>query len=180
MNIILAVTSSISAYKACGIINNLRKNECNVKVMMTKNAKEMIGEITLAALSGENVLTDTFETNGEISHIEYAQKWAHRMLIAPATANIIGKMAKGVADDLISTTYMAMKKEDVFVAPAMNTVMYESPALQRNLTTLKRDRVNIIPPVEARLACGDTGIGKLADKEVITKLVTTRRGLEII
>jgi phosphopantothenoylcysteine decarboxylase/phosphopantothenate--cysteine ligase len=168
MNILLAVTSSISAYKACDLINLLRKNDCNVKVMMSENAKYMIGECTLAALSGEGVITNTFDdSNGEISHIQYAQEWAHKMVIAPATANIIGKMANGIADDLISTTYMAMKKRFVIVCPAMNTVMYYAPANKRNIDRLIEDGIVIIRPVEGRLACGDIGRGKLAPVDVI-------------
>ena len=167
MNVLLAVTSSISAYKACDLINLLRKNGCTVKVMMTENAKDMIGEVTLAALSGESVLSDTFERCGEISHIQYAQEWAHKMVIAPATANIIGKMANGIADDLISTTYMAMEKKYVIACPAMNTVMYNAPANERNIDRLIDDGIVIIRPVEGRLACGDIGIGKLAPVDVI-------------
>lgn len=171
MNILLAVTSSISAYKACDIINLLRKNGCDVKVMMTENTKNMIGVDTLASLSGKPVLINTFENEGEISHIQYAQEWADKMLVAPATANIIGKMANGIADDLISTTYMAMEKENVFIAPAMNTVMYKSPAVKRNILSLAEDGAFIIKPENGRMACGTFGIGKLAKTEDIVNIV---------
>lgn len=173
-NVVLGVTGSIAAYKACEIVSKLKKNpEINVDVIMTKSAQKLVGEISFQSLSKNPVNTDTFQEvkYWEISHIELAKK-ANIFLIAPATANIIGKIANGIADDMLSTTAMATTSQ-IVVAPAMNTNMYYNPANIENMEKLKKRGVIFIEPEDGMLACEDIGKGKLADTDKITELVTS-------
>ncbi len=137
-NVVLGVTGGIAAYKSAEIVSRLKKRNVNVDVIMTKSAQEFIAPLTFQSLSGNKTVTDMFSTDfrPDIEHISLAKK-ADVLLIAPATANIIGKLAYGIADDMLSTVAMATKAQ-LIIAPAMNTVMYESPALQENLATLKK------------------------------------------
>lgn len=170
-NVVLGVTGGIAAYKACDIVSRLTKKEVNVDVIMTRSATEFVGPITLQSLSKNKVVTDMFDTNfyWDIEHISLAKK-ADVFLIAPATANIIGKMANGIADDMLSTTLMATKSK-IIMAPAMNTVMYESPAVQENIQKLIKRGVIFIEPLEGLLACNDIGKGKMQDPETIADTV---------
>ncbi|HHW66763.1 bifunctional phosphopantothenoylcysteine decarboxylase/phosphopantothenate--cysteine ligase CoaBC [Defluviitalea raffinosedens] len=169
--VILGVTGGIAAYKSCEIVSRLIKQDINVQVVMTKSAQEFVRPLVFQSLSNQPVITDMFEkpSSWDIEHISLAQK-ADLFLIAPATANIIGKVANGIADDMLSTTIMATKAPVVF-APAMNTAMYLNKIVQKNIRTLKELGYYFINPSEGRLACGDVGIGKLADVDVIIEEV---------
>lgn len=170
-NIVLAVSGSISAYKSADIANILTKKGFNVNVIISKSALNFITISTLQTLSKNKVVTDVFDDYNpeEVTHIALAKK-ADLFLIAPASANIIGKVANGIADDMVSTTVLATKAP-VYIAPAMNTNMYENLIVQDNIAKLKRFGYNFIEPGSGLLACGDTGIGKLASVEDIIKVV---------
>lgn len=170
-NIVIGITGGIAAYKACDIVGYYKKKGYNIDVIMTKNACEFITPLTLETLSGNKVVTDMFDTPDyrEVKHISLASK-ADLFIIAPATANIIGKVANGIADDMLSTTIMATKAPVVF-APAMNNNMYENKIVQKNISILKKYGYKFIEPDIGHLACGYTGIGKLANKEKIIKYI---------
>lgn len=170
-NVVLGVTGGIAAYKSCEIVSRLKKQGVSVDVIMTKHAEEFVGEITFRSLSGNKVTTDMFDTNiyWEIEHISLAKK-ADLFLIAPATANIIGKIANGIADDMLSTTVMATKAP-VLIAPAMNTNMYCNIAVQENIKKLQERGITFINPVEGLLACNDIGAGKMEEPEKIVEQV---------
>lgn len=173
MNIVLGVTGSISAYKAADITSRLTKNGHNVDVILTKSGSKIIPALTLQTLSKNKVYMDMFEeiTQSEVKHISLAKK-ADVILIAPATANIIGKIAYGIADDFISTVVMAAAgRTPVYIAPAMNTNMYENPIVQDNIEKLKRYGYHFIDPKESLLACGDLGKGALADVDEIVGII---------
>ena len=171
INLVIGITGGIAAYKACDIVSYYKSKGYNVDVIMTKNACEFITPLTLETLSGNKVVTEMFDRPDyrEVGHISLAQK-ADLFIVVPATANIIGKVANGIADDMLSTTIMATKAPVIF-APAMNTNMYENPVVQRNISTLESLGYRFIEPDVGRLACGDTGIGKLANKEKIIKYI---------
>lgn len=166
-NIVIGVTGGIAVYKACDIVSRLKKLDANVDVIMTKSAMEFVKPQTFQALSQNLVVTDMFDTPRywDIEHISLAQK-ADVLLVAPATANIIGKVANGISDDILSTTIMASTAKVIF-APAMNTKMYENSIVQANINKLKALGYEFINPESGRLACGDIGAGKLADPEKI-------------
>ncbi|MDO4547496.1 MAG: flavoprotein, partial [Clostridia bacterium] len=147
--VVLGVTGGIAAYKACDIANRLKKNGLSVVVVMTKNAREFVSGVTFETLTGNRAYTDQFDRAFEIGHISLAKR-ADLMLVAPATANIIGKMDAGIADDLLSTTLMAMAVP-VIMAPAMNCNMWKSPANQANIATLKSRGVEFIGPEKGHL-----------------------------
>ena len=167
--VVLGVTGGIAAYKACEILRLLQKRGMDVFVVMTKNATRFVSPLTFETLSGHPVAVDTFErpATWEVEHIALAKR-ADLFLIAPATANIIGKMACGIADDMLSTTVMATRAP-VMIAPAMNTGMWDNPAVQQNLKTLADRGVHVVAPAVGYLACGDNGAGKLEDVEVIVQ-----------
>jgi len=171
-NIILGVTGSIAAYKAADLANILTKKGYNVEVIMTRNAIEFITPLTFQSLTKNKVYYNMFEeiTPKEIKHISLAQK-ADLCLIAPASANIIGKLANGIADDMLSTVVMAMKNVPVYICPAMNTNMYENPIVQRNIKYLTELGYNFIEPKEDMLACGVVGKGAMADVNNIVAAV---------
>lgn len=166
-NVVFGVTGGIAVYKALDVISALRKKDINVDVIMTKHATEFVNPVTFQALSQNAVSVDMFEEpkEWEIHHISLATK-ADLLVVAPATANIIGKVANGIADDMLSTTIMATKATVVF-APAMNTNMYTNPIVQENIEKLKKLGYKFIEPASGRLACGTSGKGKLADVETI-------------
>lgn len=174
-HILLGVTGSIAAYKAADLANILTKDGYDVDVIMTKGAMAFITPLTLQTLSKNRVYTDVFQEDypREIEHISLAKK-AGLLLVAPASADIIGKMACGIADDMLSTTVLAVRGIPRLIAPAMNTNMYENPVVRENLEKLKKLGFEIIEPKEARLACGDLGKGALADVETIIKAVEAR------
>ena len=167
--VVLGVTGGIAAYKACELLRLLQKQGMDVYVVMTKNACRFVTPLTFETLSGHPVAVDTFErpATWEVEHIALAKR-ADLFLIAPATANIIAKMACGIADDMLSTTVLATRAP-VMIAPAMNTGMWDNPATQENLATLARRGVQIVAPVSGHLACGDSGAGKLEDVAVIAQ-----------
>lgn len=167
--IVLGVTGGIAAYKACELLRLLQKRGMDVYVVMTKHATQFVAPLTFETLSGHPVAVDTFErpATWEVEHIALAKR-ADLFLIAPATANIIGKMAHGIADDMLSTTVMATKAP-VMIAPAMNTGMWVNPATQHNIDVLKSRGVHVVTPATGHLACGDSGAGKLEDVSVIAE-----------
>jgi phosphopantothenoylcysteine decarboxylase/phosphopantothenate--cysteine ligase len=157
--VVLGVTGGIAAYKVAGLASMLRKQHCSTEVIMTENAMKFITPNTFEALTGNRCITDTFDRNHsfDIEHISLAKK-ADFFMIAPASADIIGKIANGIADDMLSTTVMACKCP-VAIAPAMNTRMYENPIVHDNIEKLRRFGYIIIEPSSGYLACGDTGAG---------------------
>ena len=170
--VVIGVAGGIAVYKALDVISALRKKDIEVHVIMTESASKFVNPLTFQSISQNMVITDMFAEPKawEIQHISLAQK-ADLMLIAPATANIIGKVANGIADDMLSTTIMAAAKAKVIFAPAMNTNMYENRIVQGNIEKLKSYGYEFIEPASGRLACGDIGIGKLADVNTIVERV---------
>ena len=170
--VVIGVTGGIAVYKALDVISALRKKDIEVHVIMTESASKFVNPLTFQSISQNMVVTDMFAEPKawEIQHISLAQK-ADLMLIAPATANIIGKVANGIADDMLSTTIMAAAKPKVIFAPAMNTNMYQNRIVQGNIEKLKGYGYEFIEPASGRLACGDIGIGKLADVNTIVERV---------
>lgn len=169
--VVLGVTGGIAVYKALDIASALRKKDIEVRVIMTESATKFVAPLTFQSISQNMVVTDMFAEPKawEIQHISLAQK-ADCLLVAPATANIIGKVANGIADDMLSTTIMACKSKVIF-APAMNTNMYENPIVQSNIEKLKSLGYEFIEPDSGRLACGDIGKGKFPKPEVIVERV---------
>ena len=167
--VVLGVSGGIAAYKACDVVSRLRKENVQVNVIMTKHATEFVSALTFQSISQNPVAVEMFEpvTNWDIEHISIEKK-ADIFLIAPATANVIGKIANGIADDMLSTTVMATKAP-VVIAPAMNTNMYENPVTQANIQKLKDLGYIFIEPGYGRLACGDLGPGKLAEPDLIVE-----------
>ncbi|MBO0524492.1 bifunctional phosphopantothenoylcysteine decarboxylase/phosphopantothenate--cysteine ligase CoaBC [Clostridium botulinum] len=168
--VVLGVTGGIASYKALDIVSKLKKLNYDVNVIMTKSALQFIHPLPFQSLSGNMVSKDMFEEPKafEIQHISLAKK-ADMILVAPATANIIGKVANGIADDMLSTTIMAATCPVVFV-PAMNTNMYKNPIVKNNIEKLKGFGYEFINPISGRLACGDVGEGKMADTEDIVEI----------
>lgn len=169
--VVLGVTGGIAAYKAADITSRLKKKNINVKVIMTESAQEFISPLTFQSISQNYVSTGMFDEikTWDVEHIALAKE-ADLFLIAPATANFIGKVANGIADDMLTTTVMATKSK-VIIAPAMNTNMYLNPITQKNINTLKELGYKFVDPDSGRLACGDLGIGKLAPTEDIVDFV---------
>lgn len=169
--VVIGVSGGIAAYKACDVVSRLRKLNANVHVIMTKSATEFVTPLTFQSLSQNYVVSDMFEEpkTWDVEHISLAKK-ADVFLIAPATANVIGKVANGICDDMLTTTVMATTGK-VLIAPAMNTNMYKNPILQRNINILKELGYNFVNPESGRLACGDMGEGKLASPEIIVNAV---------
>lgn len=165
--ILLGVTGSIAAYKIASLASMLVKQHANVHVIMTKNATNFMNPITFETLTGNKCLVDTFDRNFEfqVEHVSLA-KQADVALVAPASANVIGKMAHGIADDMLTTTLLACKAP-ILVSPAMNTNMFENPIVQDNLRTLQRYGMKVIAPASGYLACGDTGAGKMPEPETL-------------
>jgi len=168
--VVVGVTGGIAVYKALDVISRLRKADINVHVIMTESAMEFVTPLSFQSLSQNMVVHHMFDEPKawEIQHISLAKK-ADLMLIVPATANIIGKVANGIADDMLSTTIMATKAPVIF-APAMNTNMYNNPIVQENINKLKNYGYRFISPDSGRLACGDIGDGKLANSELIAEV----------
>jgi len=169
--VVLGVTGGIAAYKAAEVVSRLRKLGASVHVVMTKNACQFITPLTLETLSNHPVVTDTFErpATWEVEHIALAKR-AEVFVIAPATANIMAKMAVGIADDMLSTTVLATKAK-VLVAPAMNTGMWTAEATQHNVETLKRRGVHFVGPDAGVLACGDSGAGRMSEPAAIVEAI---------
>ncbi|HEX4823324.1 MAG TPA: bifunctional phosphopantothenoylcysteine decarboxylase/phosphopantothenate--cysteine ligase CoaBC [Candidatus Polarisedimenticolaceae bacterium] len=181
MKIALGVTGGIAAYKACEVVRGLTEAGASVQVLMTRNAERFITPLTLQALSGRKVWTDTFDASSDatIHHVDLARD-LDAFVVAPATANVLGKLAHGIADDLLSTFYLAVTAP-VVVAPAMNTRMWLHPATQDAVIALKRRATVIVPPEEGWLAERETGVGRLAEpaRIVAATLAAARRGSEL-
>ena len=169
--IILGITGGIAAYKSAALTSLLIKSGADVQVIMTEHAREFIAPLTFEALTNRRCLTDTFDRNHEYSteHVALAKE-ADAVLIAPATANVIAKIAHGVADDMLTTTVLACDCPKI-IAPAMNTRMYENPATRENMDTLKRYGMTVIKAASGRLACGDVGAGKMPEPEELLQYV---------
>lgn len=177
-SVLLGVTGSIAAYKAATLASLLKKQHCNVNVIMTKNATEIISPLTFERLTGNKCIVETFDKNiqYDIKHISLA-KQSDIVMIAPASADIIGKIANGIADDMLSTTVMACKCR-VCISPAMNTAMFENPIVQNNIQKLRDFGYVIIEPDKGRLACGDIGAGKMPDPQVLAQYIYREIGRE--
>lgn len=165
--VVLAVTGSIAAYKIASLASMLKKLHADIQVLMTKNAENFINPITFETLTGNKCLVDTFDRNFQynVEHVALAKK-ADVVLIAPASANCIGKLAHGIADDMLTTTIMACKCKKI-LAPAMNTNMFENPIVQDNLKVLEHYGYEIVESAYGYLACGDTGQGKMPEPELL-------------
>ncbi|MFC2950161.1 bifunctional phosphopantothenoylcysteine decarboxylase/phosphopantothenate--cysteine ligase CoaBC [Virgibacillus sediminis] len=179
-NILLGVSGGIAAYKACSLASKLTQKGASVKVMMTESAQEFVAPLTFQALSRNPVYIDTFvERDPEkIAHIDAAD-WADIILLAPATANIIGKIAGGIADDMLSTTVLA-SKADVYIAPAMNVNMYAHPAVMRNMKLLEEWGYHFIEPGAGYLACGWIGKGRLEEPEEIIQTIELHQSRNLL
>ncbi len=172
-NVLLGVTGGIAAYKAAYLASALKKEGADVQVVMTENAAQFITPLTFETLTGNPVYTDTFkrEADFDVAHVTLAKK-TDIAVIAPATANVLAKMACGIADDMLTTTILALECP-VFAAPAMNTAMYKNKVTQQNIDKLKELGVRFIQPAEGLLACGDTGVGRMAEPdEIVTALLS--------
>lgn len=171
--IVLGVTGSIAAYKAADLCSKLKSMEYDIKVIMTECATKLLGQQTFLTLSKNPVLTDLWKLpDWKPGHIELADE-ADLLIVAPATANFIAKFANGIADDALST-YALSHDKPVLVAPAMNTRMWNHPAVRKNCKTIKENGAEIIPPAQGMLACGDEGEGRLADiNDIIEKIKIT-------
>ena len=169
--VLLGVTGSIAAYKIAYLASALKKQHADVHVLMTRNATNFINPITFETLTGNKCLVDTFDRNFQfqVEHVSIAKK-ADVVMIAPASANVIGKLAHGIADDMLTTTIMACKCKK-FISPAMNTNMFENPIVQDNLKTLEHYGYEVIDPAVGYLACGDTGAGKMPEPETLLNYI---------
>lgn len=169
--VLLGVTGGIAAYKIANLASALVKLHADVNVIMTQNATNFINPITFESLTGNKCIVDTFDRNFKfkVEHIALAEL-ADVFMVAPASANVIGKIANGIADDMLTTTFMACKKKKI-LAPAMNTNMYENPIVQDNIKKLKDYGMEIIEPATGYLACGATGSGKLPDEKILLEYI---------
>lgn len=169
--VVIGVTGSIAAYKIASLVSMLKKQHCDVEVILTESASQFITPITFESLTGTKCMVDTFDRNFkfDVTHISLAQR-ADIFMVAPASANIIGKMANGIADDMLSTTILACKCPKV-IAPTMNTGMYNNKIVQDNINKLKGYDFEIIEPASGRLACGDIGAGKMPEPEVLYEYI---------
>ena len=169
--VLLGITGSIAAYKIAYLASALHKLHADVHVLMTENATNFINPITFETLTGNKCLVDTFDRNFQfqVEHVSIAKK-ADVVMIAPASANVIGKLANGLADDMLTTTVMACRCQKI-LSPAMNTAMYENPVVQDNIRKLKNYGYEVITPASGYLACGDTGAGKMPEPEVLLSYI---------
>ena len=176
--VLLGVTGSIAAYKIAYLASTLKKRRADVHVLMTKNATNFINPITFETLTGNKCLVDTFDRNFQfqVEHVSIAKK-ADVVMIAPASANVIGKLAHGIADDMLTTTIMACKCKK-FISPAMNTNMFENPVVQDNLKILEHYGYEVIDPASGYLACGDTGAGKMPEPETLLAYIEREAACE--
>jgi len=179
-NIVLGVTGGIAAYKACDLVSRLNKQGARVRVVLTANAAKFVPPLTFETLSSNPVVTDTFEPRKSLEHISLA-KWADAFVVAPASANCLAKLANGIADDLLSTTALAMTAP-LLIAPAMNANMWRHPATQANFRLLLERGAKAVGPMSGHLACGDDDVGRMAEPEQIVEaleaLINPRRDFE--
>ena len=176
--VLLGVTGSIAAYKIASLASALKKRHADVHVLMTENATNFINPITFETLTGNKCLVDTFDRNFQfqVEHVSIAKK-ADVVMIAPASANVIGKLAHGIADDMLTTTIMACKCKK-FISPAMNTNMFENPVVQDNFKILEHYGYEVIAPASGYLACGDTGAGKMPEPETLLAYIERETACE--
>lgn len=176
--VILGVTGSIAAYKAANLASMLKKQHADVQVIMTKNATQFMNPITFESLTGNKCLVDTFDRNFQfqVEHVALAKR-ADLAIVAPATANIMAKLAHGLADDMLTTTLLACRCPKL-IAPAMNTRMYENPVTQDNMDILRKYGFRIIEPAVGHLACGDTGAGKLPPETLLLECILDEIAME--
>jgi phosphopantothenoylcysteine decarboxylase len=172
--LLIGVTGGIAAYKTAALVSQLVQAGAGVSVIMTRSATRLVGPQTFVALTGRPVGLRVFGGSGAHPHIEAAQR-AELLCVAPATANILAKAACGLADDLLSTVLLAFDGP-VLMAPAMNSLMWQKPAVQRNLAQLRGDGIQLIDPGEGRLSCGMYGPGRMAEPETIFKAIAERLG----
>lgn len=179
MNILVGISGSIAAYKACSLVSLLSKKHY-VKVMMTENAMKFVTPLTFEALSKNSVITKTLGRNdGEISHIYYPQEWADLIIVAPATADIIGKAANGIADDIVTSCLIAASVPVIFV-PAMNAKMYHNTFVQGNIKKLENAGMYFVEPDTGMLACGKEGEGKYPEtKKIIDTIKYIKKGFGV-
>lgn len=170
-NVVLGVTGSIAAYKTASLASALKKLSCNVDVIMTENAVNFINPITFESLTGNKCIVDTFDRNFQyqVEHVSLAKK-ADLIMVAPASANFLGKAAAGIADDMLTTTFMACECKKL-AAPAMNTRMFKNPIVQDNIKKLESYGIEVINPASGYLACGDTGEGKMPEPSVLLSFI---------
>ena len=178
--VVVGVTGGIAAYKACELVSRLKKRGAEVRVVLTEHACQFVAPLSFETLSGNPAYTDSFDRKYEIGHVSLA-KWADLFIVAPATANCMAKMACGIADDLLSTTFLAMTAP-VLLAPAMNCAMWRNAATQANLRTLLERGVRTVGPESGHLACGDADVGRMSEPETIVEaaeaILNSRRDLE--
>ena len=169
--VVLGVTGGIAAYKSAALASMLKKQHADVQVIMTENATNFITPATFEALTGTKCMVDTFDRNFrfEVEHVALAKR-ADLFMVAPATANVIAKVAHGIADDMLTTTFLACRKTK-YIVPAMNTAMYENPITQDNLALCSRYGMKVIAPVCGHLACGDEGVGKMPEPEALLEYI---------
>ena len=169
--VVLGVTGGIAAYKSAALASMLKKQHADVQVIMTENAMNFITPATFEALTGTKCMVDTFDRNFrfEVEHVALAKR-ADLFMVAPATANVIAKVAHGIADDMLTTTFLACRKTK-YIVPAMNTAMYENPITQDNLALCSRYGMKVIAPVCGHLACGDEGVGKMPEPEALLEYI---------
>jgi phosphopantothenoylcysteine decarboxylase/phosphopantothenate--cysteine ligase len=174
-NILIGVSAGVSAYKALDLASRLTTQGYKLKTIMTENACRLVGPKSFEAVTASAVYTDMWATNEDfkISHIDLAD-WADMVVIAPATANIIGKAANGICDDLLSTILCTCWKKPTILAPAMNTKMWENPGVQANIEKLKKIGFEIVGPATGRLACGTEGIGRMTEPQDIIEAIVSK------
>lgn len=171
MNILLGISGGIAAYKGPDLVRRLRKRGHSVRCVLTANGAKLVAPAALAAVADEPVYHEAFPIDGQIRHIDLA-RWAACCLVAPASANLLARVALGLADDLLTTLILALEPEKpLWLAPAMNTVMWRKPVVQEHVAVLARRGARIIPPVDGNLACGEQGVGAMCDPERIAELV---------
>lgn len=177
--ILFQMTGSIACYKACSVVSRLVQNGCEVKVMCSANALNFIGRATLEGLTKNDVLSDMFAGKSSPAHVEIAE-WADLAIVCPATANIVSKMAAGLADDCVTTTFLSFPRQKPYLAaPAMNEKMLLHPATQKSLETLRSWGIKILEPGEGWQACGAAGAGRMAEPEKIyEKIMSALDGLK--
>jgi len=176
--VVLGVTGGIAAYKIAGLASMLVKQHADVQVIMTENATNFITPTTFETLTGNKCLVDTFDRNFQfqVEHVALAKR-ADIFMIAPATANVIAKVAHGLADDMLTTTFLACKKPK-YIVPAMNTQMYENPITQDNMDICRRYGMHVVEPASGYLACGDTGAGKMPEPELLMEYIMQELAFE--
>ncbi|MBA3708598.1 MAG: hypothetical protein H0W83_07265 [Planctomycetes bacterium] len=171
MRILLGISGGIAAYKSPEVVRALKKRGHEVRCVLTASGAKLVSEHALAAVSAQPVATSMWPSDGHMPHIELA-RWCERLLIAPATADCLAKLALGLADDLLTTLFLALEPDrKIILAPAMNPVMWQKPIVQAHLATLKSWGAQIAEPVEGLLACGESGIGAMSDPDALAAAV---------